>query len=112
MLDDGFVGTDGEDAREGAIVEFVGFELTAVLVYLDATILACAVFCIVADDVIEDIDQVDDLIRVFVGDRPAEDGEGRHVLQVARWRRLDGIVIGCSPEIHGRGVGNVGIHEL
>ncbi len=59
MLDDGFVGTDGEDAREGAIVEFVGFVLTAVLVYLDATVLACAVFCIVADDVIEDIKKME-----------------------------------------------------
>ncbi len=83
MLDDGFIGTDGEDAAEGAVVELIGFVLAAVSIIFDGAQLIGAVFGIVANDVVEYINQVDDLIGMLVGDGSSEDGERRHLGEVA-----------------------------
>ena len=112
MLDDGLVGTDGEDAGESAVVEHVGLVLSAVPLILDGAVLVGTVLGIAADDVVIHIDQVHHLVGILVRDGSPEDAEARHVLQVAFGRRLHGVVVRRTPEIHRRGVGLVHVHGL
>ena len=83
VLNDGGIVADGEDAGEGAVIEHVCLELAAVSLIFDGAAFIGAVFGVVADDVIVDINQVDDLVGVFVGDRSAEDVEAWQLLKVA-----------------------------
>lgn len=112
VLDDGLVRPHREDAREGAVVELVRLILPTVPLVLDRAVLAGAVFGVVADDVVEHIDQVHHLVRVFVRDGSPEDAETRQFLQVAFCRRLHGVIIRRAPEIHRRGVGLIHVHGL
>ena len=112
MLNDCLIGTDGENTAESAIVKFIGFVLAAISIIFDGAEFVGAVFGKVADDVVEDIYQIDDLIRVFVGDGSSEDGKAWHILQVTRRRRLDSVVVRSAPEVHGGSAGLIGIHGL
>ena len=112
VLDDGLVRPHREDAREGAVVELVRLVLPSVPLVLDRPVLAGAVFGIVADDVVEHIDQVHHLVRVFVRDGSPKDAEARQLLQVAFCRRLHGVIVRRTPEIHRRGVGLIHVHGL
>ena len=112
VLDDGLVDAHREDAGEGAVVELVRLVLSAVPLVLDRAVFTGAVFGVVADDVVEHIDQVPHLVRVFVRDGAPEDAEAGQSLQVALRRRLHGVVVRCAPEIHRRGVAFVCVHGL
>jgi len=79
VLDDGLICAFGEDAAEGTIVKLGRFVLAAIPLILDGAVLVCAVFGVVADDVVEDINQVDDLVGILIGDGSPVDGEGRHL---------------------------------
>lgn len=112
VLDNGLVRPHREDAGEGAVVELVRLILSAVPLVLDGAVLAGAILGVVADDVVEHIDQVHHLVRVFVRDGSPEDAEAWHLLQVAFCRRLHGVIVWRAPEIHRRGVGLVHVHGL
>lgn len=112
VLDDGLVRPHREDAGEGAVVELVRLVLPAVPLILDGAILVGAVLGVVADDVVVHIDQVHHLVRVFVRDGSPEDAEARQLLQVAFCRRLHGVIVRRTPEIHRRGVGLIHVHGL
>ena len=112
VLDDGLIRPHRKDAGEGAVVEFVRLVLSSVPFILDGAVLVSAVFGIVADDVVEHIDQVHHLVGVFIRDGSPEDAKARHVLQVAFRRRLHGVAVRCAPEIHRWGVGLVHVHGL
>lgn len=112
VLDDSLVDTHREDAGEGAVVKLVRLVLSSVPLILDRAIFTGAVFGVVTDDVVEHIDQVHHLVRVFVRDGSSEDAEARQSLQVALRRGLHGVVVGCALEVHRRGVAFVGVHGL
>lgn len=112
VLDNGLVRPHREDAGEGAVVELVRLILPPIPFLLDAAVLLCAVFGIVADDVVEHINQVHHLVGVFVRDGSSEDAEAWQLLQVTMRRRLYGIVVRCAPKIHDWGIAFVDVHGL
>lgn len=112
VLDNGLVRPHREDAGEGAVVELVRLVLPPIPFLLDAAVLLCAVFGIVADDVVEHINQVHHLVGVFVRDGSSEDAEAWQLLQVTMRRRLYGIVVRCAPKIHDWGIAFVDVHGL
>lgn len=81
----GFVGSYGKDAGKSAVIKFAGLVLLAVLIHLDASVLEGTILGVAADDVVIDIDEVDHLIRAFVGDGSAENGEVGYFGKVAFW---------------------------